>query len=218
MDTSRPFAEFLSFTKAKTLYSINNSLAVNAYFLYFKHFLGNAEYYYQSGNEYRAGNDFVHSAKAWETAVRLNPWHDNVLYQLSNLSSDIYLQTKKEEFLNLALEKNQKALNIEPYNYEYYRHRADLFLLKGEVDEAWKDYKYSMELAPMVLGNYEKILFAFLNLLNSQQKSINPNTLSQIKVYTDEVFHLYLENQLKSTQPNPPSETLNFLKGILIQY
>jgi tetratricopeptide (TPR) repeat protein len=175
-------------------------------------FLGNAEYYYQSGNEYRAGNDFVHSAKAWETAVRLNPWHDNVLYQLSNLSSDIYLQTKKEEFLNLALEKNQKALNIEPYNYEYYRHRADLFLLKGEVDEAWKDYKYSMELAPMVLGNYEKILFAFLNLLNSQQKSINPNTLSQIKVYTDEVFHLYLENQLKSTQPNPPSEALNFLK------
>ena len=114
--------------------------------------------------------------------------------------------------MNLALEKNQKALNIEPYNYEYYRHRADLFLLKGEVDEAWKDYKYSMELAPMVLGNYEKILFAFLNLLNSQQKSINPNTLSQIKVYTDEVFHLYLENQLKSTQPNPPSEALNFLK------
>jgi len=175
-------------------------------------FYGNAEYYYQIGNEYRADNDFVHSAQAWEATVRLNPWHDNAFHQLSNLSSEFYLQTKKEEFLQLALKKNQKALNIEPNNYEYYRHRADLFLLKGELDEAWRDYRYSMELAPMVLGNYEKILFAFLNMIRSQQNTRDPKTFNQIKRYTDSVYNFYLENQSKSSQFNPPSEALDSLK------
>lgn len=175
-------------------------------------FWGNAEYYYQLGNEYRANNDLVHSAQAWETAIRLNPWHDSALYQMSNLSSDIYLQTKKDEFLQLAMEKNQKALAIEPFNYEYLRQKADLFLLKGELNEAWNNYRFSMELAPMVLGNYEKILFAFLNFINSQNKTMDPSTINQIKVYTEAVYHLYFENQSKSTQPNPPSEALNFLK------
>ncbi|NLJ49473.1 MAG: hypothetical protein GX428_07805 [Candidatus Atribacteria bacterium] len=175
-------------------------------------FWGNAEYYYQLGNKYRATNDLIHSAEAWEKTVRLNPWHDNALYQLSNLCSDIYLKTKKEEFLQLAMEKNQKALAIEPFNYEYFRQKADLLLLKGEFAEAWSNYSFSIELAPMVLGNYEKILFAFLNLLNSQHKTMDPNAINQIKVYTDTVYNLYFENQLKSTQSNPPSKALNFLK------
>ena len=198
--------------KLKLSISLKVTLFLTILFFIISILWGNAEYYYQFGNKLNSNGNPIDSARAWETTVKLNPWHDAAFYQMSNLSSKFYLQTKKEEFLKLAFEKNQKALSIEPYNYEYHRQKADLFLLKGELNNAWREYSYSMELAPMVLGNYEKILYAFLNMMNSQQKTRDPNVLNQIKIYTNTVYNLYLMNQSKSTQPAPPSEALSSLK------
>ena len=169
---------------------------------------GNAEYYYQLGNKLQADKEYVKSAQAWELAARFNPFHDEAQFKLSVLARELYMQSGRIEFLNLSEEKNQKAIALEPYNYEYFRQNGDLFLLKSELDEAWKEYIHSMELAPMVMGNYERILFSYLQFIESLKNSENNELIERAYNNTQEIYSLFLMNQEKSSIAIPPSEAM----------
>jgi|GEM_PF-2294783 len=169
---------------------------------------GNAEYYYQLGNKLQADKEYVKSAQAWELAARFNPFHDEAQFKLSVLARELYMQSGRIEFLNISEEKNQKAIALEPYNYEYFRQKGDLFLLKSELDEAWKEYIISMELAPMVIGNYEKILFSYHQFIESLKNSENNEVLKRAYNNTQETYSQFLTNQEKSSIAIPPSEAM----------
>jgi len=211
---------FLSFSRLTLRVPLIILLVPTIFLVIVSIFVGNAEYSYQLGMKLQANRDLASSARVLETAVRFNPFHDNAYYQLGLLSQEMYSRSRREEFLNIAQDKNAQALDIEPNNYEYHRQKGDLLLMRGEFEEAWSEYSLSMELAPMVLGNYEKILFSFLKMIHAlQQDMINTNHRlePQIQRYTDIVYNQYLMNQSESIQPAPPSEAMDQLKNDIVR-
>jgi len=169
---------------------------------------GDAEYYYQISLKMKNDNETVKAAQALENATKFNPFLDDGYHQMTLLARELYMQSGRKEFFDLAWEKNQESLKLEPYNYEYHRQLADFLLMKNDLEQAWTEYNNSMELAPLVTGNYEKILFFYLQILEYFKKEPNNQIMSWVHDKTEEVLERFQDNQAKTAHPIPPSEVM----------
>ncbi|MCX6090021.1 MAG: O-antigen ligase family protein [Candidatus Atribacteria bacterium] len=174
--------------------------------------LGNAEYYFQTGNWMRDENNIPKTAWYWERTISLNPFHDRAWYQLSVLANTLYQQNGKREFYDLAREKIEKALLLEPWSYEYYRQRGDLFLENRELDRAFEEYFHSIQLAPLVTGNYERILLSILMTMDREKQAGSANTVKMFYNYAEKVYSLFTENQKRSIRPVTETQILDQLR------
>lgn len=98
------------------------------------------------GNIYRLQSKPKEATKDYEKILQLDANNARAHYNLSLIYKDFYTKNNEFKELNQAKIYINKALEYDPENPDFYRTRADMFILEKEYTKAVDDYSKILQL------------------------------------------------------------------------
>ncbi|WP_434655830.1 O-antigen ligase family protein [Thermoanaerobacterium thermosaccharolyticum] len=164
--------------------------------------------YAEKGDSLVKTNNIGQAMQYYKSAVSYDPWNAKYRMSYGQTLASIADQTKDAATLQEAMNEEQKAVDLEPFNSQLSAQLGAFYLAHGQIDKGIQYVKKAVEVQPLRPENYQQLADAYNKV---GMFYLQNNDKVKAKEYLEkavDVENLFNEANSKSEEPKPMTDTM----------